>query len=140
VEEVSPSICPSSMVDCSNYNQVKISTLFDDFQGAHSFCTSCRGHHSCGMIKSPLECLKSQPNGFTQVVTLDSLPPASLGPDDNRVWAHLLIEAWVALEGERESFGLSNEKPVVEELMERITFHRPQVSTSSFTTLNSSIH
>ena len=46
------------------------------------------------MIKSPLECLKSQSNGFTHVVTLDSWATEPLKLDGDKLWGHLLIEAW----------------------------------------------
>ena len=91
---------------------------------------SFRSHHTCGMMKSPLECLRSQFNGFTQVVTLDSWTSESLKPNSDTFWAHLLIEAWVALEGERESLGLGEVKPTIEALMGQIQFHRPKVGTN----------
>jgi hypothetical protein len=128
-------------VDCSNYNWVRIAGPFVDFQCAHLFCTSYRGHHTCGMIKSPLECLKLQSNGFTHVVTLDSWPQESRKPDGNKLWAHLLIASWFALEGERESLQLCNEEPRMEEVMGRIKFHHPRVRTTScFTILDGGIH
>ena len=77
-----------------------------------------------------LECLRSQSNGFTQVVTLDSWTSESLKPNSDTFWAHLLIEAWVALEGERESLGLGEVKPTIEALMGQIQFHRPKVGTN----------
>ena len=79
------------------------------------------------MIKNPLECLKSQSSGFTQVVTLDSLSLSAAEPEGNALWVHLLIDAWVALEGERESYGLSDTKPTMEGLLKRIEFHHPKV-------------
>lgn len=95
------------------------------------------------MLKSPLECLKSQSGGLTQVVTLDSWTSESLEleQEDDTFWAHLLIEAWTALEGEQESLGLCSKKPTIEELMGKIEFHRPKVRfTSSFTMLDGHIH
>jgi hypothetical protein len=87
------------------------------------------------MIKSPLECLKSQSNGFTDVVMLDSFAFASGVLESDKFWAHLLIEAWVALEGEQDLLGLCNEKPMMEELLGKLKFHRPKVRTTpSFTT------
>jgi hypothetical protein len=83
------------------------------------------------MIKSPLECLKPQSNGFTDVVMLDSFPSGLSQPDEDKLWAHLLVEAWVALEEKRELLGLSNEKPKTEELMGRIKIHRPRVRAAS---------
>jgi hypothetical protein len=87
------------------------------------------------MIKSPLECLKSQSNGFTHITTLDSWTSEPSEPDSNKLWGHLLIEAWVALEGERESLGLGNEQPTMDKLMGRIKFHHPKVRTSSCFTI-----
>jgi hypothetical protein len=78
------------------------------------------------MIKSLLECLKSQSNGFTNIVILDSSSSGLSEPDEDKLWAHLLVEAWVALE-EKQELGLSNEKPKMEELMGRIKFHHPRV-------------
>ena len=83
------------------------------------------------MIKSPLECLKSQSNGFTDIVILDSSSSGLLEPDEDKLWAHLLVEAWVALE-EKQELGLSNEKPKMEELMGRIMFHHPRVRGLQF--------
>lgn len=93
------------------------------------------------MLKSPLECLKSQSSGLTQVVTLDSWTSEYLEQEDDTFWAHLLIEAWTALEGELEFLGLCSKKPTIEELMGKIKFHHPKVRfTSSFTMLDGSIH
>jgi hypothetical protein len=63
-----------------------------------------RGHHVCGMVKSPLASLKSGSDEVTEVVYLDSLVGESSEP--NPFWAHFLIEAWAALEGEWDSLGL----------------------------------
>ena len=93
-----------------------------------------RGHHVCGIVKSPLACLKPG-SEVTQVVTLDSLAQGSSEP--NPFWAHFLIEAWAALEGERESLGLCKEAPTVQDLMGGIKFLCPKVRfTSGFTTPN----
>jgi len=89
----------------------------------------CRGHHVCGMVKSPLACLKPGSDEVTQVVNLDSLAQGSSEPDV--FWAHFLIEAWTALEGERESLELAKEAPTVEDLMGRIKFLRPKVRFTS---------
>jgi hypothetical protein len=90
------------------------------------------------MVKSPLACLKPG-SEVTQVVTLDSLPQGSSEP--NLFWAHFLLEAWAALEGERESLGLCKEAPTIQDLMGRIKFLRPKVRfTSSFTTPDRGIH
>ena len=63
---------------------------------------------------------------------LDSWTSDSSTPDGDKLWAYLIIEVWVALEGERESLGLCNESPTVEELMGRIKFHRPKVRMNFF--------
>jgi hypothetical protein len=90
-------------------------------------------------VKSPLACLKSHSDEVTQVVTLDSWARESSEP--NPFWAHFLIEAWAALEGERESLGLCEEAPTVQDLIGRIKFVHPIVRfTSSFTVLDCGIH
>ena len=81
------------------------------------------------MVKSPLACLKLGSNEVTQVVILDSLAHGSSEP--NAFWAHFLIEAWAALEGERESLGLTKVAPTVEDLMQRIKFLCPKVRFTS---------
>jgi hypothetical protein len=86
------------------------------------------------MVKSPLASLMSCSDEVTQVVSLDSMARESSKP--NPFWAHFLIEAWAALEGERDSLGLCKEAPTVEELMGRIKFLCPKVRfASSFTML-----
>ena len=81
------------------------------------------------MVKSPLACLKPAFDEVTQVVNLDSLAQGSSEP--NAFWAHFLIAAWAALEGEQESLGLAKEVPTVEDLMGRIKFLHPKVRFSS---------
>jgi hypothetical protein len=81
------------------------------------------------MVKSPLACMKPGSDEVTEVVILDSLAQGSSEP--NAFWAHFLIEAWAALEGERESLGLAEEAPTVEDLMGRIKFLRPKVRFTS---------
>ena len=39
-------------------------------------------------------------------VPYPALHNGPLEPDSDKLWGHLLIEAWVALEGEQESLGL----------------------------------
>jgi hypothetical protein len=126
---MSPIVCLLPMVDYSCYNWVRIAANCY-FQRPCLFSMSHRGHHTCGMIKSPLECLKVQSNGFTDVVILDSFTSGLPEPDEDRLWAHLLVEAWVTLQEKGELLGLSCEKPTVEELMGRIKFHRPRVRTT----------
>ena len=57
---------------------------------------------------------------------LDSFILGLLEPNKDTLWAHLLVEAWVALEEKWELLGLGNE-----ELMGRIKFHRPRVRAAS---------
>ena len=91
------------------------------------------------MVKSPLASLKSLSNEVTEVVKLDSLGQGSSEPDP--FWAHFLIEAWAALEGERKSLGLCTKAPTIQDLMGRIKFVHPKVRfTSSFTRLDCGIH
>jgi hypothetical protein len=81
------------------------------------------------MVKSPLACLKPGLDEVTQVVNLDLMAQGSSEP--KAFWAHFLIEAWAALEGERESLGLAKEVPTIEELMGRIKFLHPKVRFTS---------
>jgi|SRR5271170_1942407 len=98
-----------------------------------------RGHHVCGMMKSPLACLKSHLDGVTVVVNLDSMGQGSSEPYP--FWAHFLISAWAALEGERESLGLCKEAPTVQDIMGKIKFVHPNVRfTCSFAMLDCGIH
>jgi hypothetical protein len=86
------------------------------------------------MVKNPLASLKSGSDEVTEVVILDSLEldrPRAPSP----FWAHFLIEAWAALEGEQKSLGLCTEAPTVHDLMGRIKFLSPKVRfTSRLTT------
>jgi hypothetical protein len=90
------------------------------------------------MVKSPLASLKSLSDEVTEVVKLDSLGLASSEP--HLFWAHFLIEAWTALEGERKSLGLCTEAPTIQDLMGRIKFVHPKVRfTSHFARLDCGI-
>ena len=78
--------------------------------------------------------MKLQSNGFTIVVMLDSFASALSEPDQKKFWAHLLIKAWVALEGEQDLLGLCNEEPTMEEPLGKLKFHHPKVRIMSSST------
>lgn len=136
VEEVHPSLRPSSMVDCSHYKRVSIVARL---LTSNVLISLYRGHHVCGMIKSPLVCLKSHSDAVTVVVNLDSMGGES--SEASPFWAHFMIGAWAALDGERESLGLCKEAPTVQDIMGKIKFVHPNVRFScTFTTLHCGTH
>lgn len=56
---------------------------------------------------------------------MDSMPQGSQEP--KTFSAHFLIEAWAALQPQREALNLCPEAPTVEELMAKIQFVCPKV-------------
>lgn len=84
-------------------------------------------HHYCGIIQNPLDCLRSTSNAMTEVAMLDSMLQMSADPMRKLFWGHFLLSVWDALEDHRNELGLDSERPALEQVMAKISIHRPPV-------------
>lgn len=63
----------------------------------------------------------------TQVAYFDSLAVNPDGVAPNIFWAHLMLQAWTALDGRHSELGLCLEKPSLEDMLARLDIVRPKV-------------